>query len=158
MPGYNVLDSNLLATSENHIRKVFAMLKNQPERPILTGGLEARRIKGWIVDLLRESKTKRFYCAYDCDSDLEPLVYAGQLLRDGGISKKSQTARCYVLIGYPGDTMDNAEKRLRQAWVAGFFPFSMLYRNEQGIVNADWAKMQRCWTRPHIVHSMLKVT
>ena len=30
--GHNVLDSNLLACSENHIRAVFAMLKRQKER------------------------------------------------------------------------------------------------------------------------------
>ena len=153
--GFNVLDDNLLACSENHIRAVFAMLKAQPEKPIFSGGLEAKRIRPWHVELLRESKTRRFYCAYDTPDDYEALVHAGKLLRDGGISKASHTARAYVLIGFPGDTMDSAEKRLRDAWAAGFFPYAMLYRNEMGTVFEDWRKLQRLWTRPQIIGSML---
>jgi len=154
--GHIVLDDNLLGCSENHIRAVFDMLKKQTEKPVFTGGLEAKLLKPWHVDLLREVKTKRFYCAYDTKDDYEPLVNAGKLLRDGGITQKSQTARCYVLIGYPGDTFEKAEKRLRDSWQAGFLPFAMQYRNEQGEVLPDWAKFQRLWARPHIVYSKLK--
>lgn len=154
--GYNVLDDNLLACSESHIRAVFDMLKNQSEKPIFTGGLEAKLLREWHVDLLRSVKTKRLYCAYDTPGDLEYLYHAGHLLRGGGITKASHTARCYVLIGYPDDTLDNAEKRLREAWAAGFFPYAMLYRNEKGKVSDDWKKFQRVWARPQIVYSMLK--
>ena len=119
--GFNIVDDNLLACSENHIRAVFAMLKAQPEKPIFTGGLEAKLLKPWHVDLLREVKTKRFYCAYDTADDLEPLIQAGKLLREGGFTQSSHTARCYVLISYPGDSLTNAEKRLREAWAGGFF-------------------------------------
>ena len=63
---------------------------------------------------------------------------------------------CYVLIGYPGDTMENAEKRLRDAWAAGFLPYAMLYRDETGIVNQDWKQFQRLWVRPQIIISRLK--
>jgi len=42
--GNNILDDNLLACSEDHIRAVFTMLERQKERPLLTGGLEARLI------------------------------------------------------------------------------------------------------------------
>lgn len=47
--GHNVCDSNILACSEKHIRGVFAMLKNQPERPIFTGGLEKKLLRSWHV-------------------------------------------------------------------------------------------------------------
>ena len=154
--GHNVLDDNLLACSESHIRAVFAMLKSQLKNPIFTGGLEAKRLREWHVSLLREVKTKRLYYAYDTPDDLEYLVHAGKLLRDGGITKASHTARCYVLIGYDGDTLTNAEKRLREAWAAGFFPHAMLYRDETGIVSDDWRKFARLWARPHIVWAMLK--
>jgi hypothetical protein len=154
--GHNVVDDNLLACSELHIRAVFAMLKRQIEKPIFTGGLEAKMLKPWHVDLLRESKTKRFYCAYDTPDDYEPLVDAGRLLREGGITQASQKARCYVLIGYGGDTMENAEKRLRQAWAAGFLPYAMLYRNKQGDVSEDWRRFQRLWARPQITTQLLK--
>ena len=132
------------------------MLKRQPEKPIFTGGLEARLLKPWHVDLLRESKTRRMYFAYDAPGDLEPLIEAGKLLRDGGITKSSNRAKCYVLIGYDGDTMDAAEKRLRETWEAGFVPYAMLYRNEKGEVQQDWKQFQRIWVRPEIVMSRLK--
>jgi len=154
--GHKILDDNFLACSEKHIREVFTMLKNQPEKPIFTGGLEAKLLLPWHVQLFRETKTKRLYCAYDTADDYEHLVHAGKLLRDGGITQKSQTARCYVLIGYPGDTFDAAEKRLRDTWRAGFLPFAMLFRDEQGEVKPDWAVFQRLWARPHIVYSKLK--
>lgn len=154
--GHNVLDDNLLAASDNHIRAVFSMLAEQSEKPIFTGGLEAKLLREWHVDLLRSVKTKRLYCAYDTPDDLEYLYHAGKLLRGGGITKASHTARCYVLIGYPDDTLDNAEKRLREAWAAGFFPYAMLFRNEKGEVSDDWRKFQRVWARPQIVYSMLK--
>lgn len=43
--GYNVLDDNLLACSEKHIHDVFDMLKRQKEKPIFTGGIEAKILK-----------------------------------------------------------------------------------------------------------------
>jgi hypothetical protein len=96
------------------------------------------------------------YFAYDTPDDYEPLVDAGRLLRDGGISKASHSARCYVLLGYPGDTFTGAEKRLREAWAAGFFPFAMLYRNTQGETNREWSRFQRQWVRPQIIAQQLK--
>jgi hypothetical protein len=154
--GFNILDDNLLACSEEHIRQVFEMLKRQVEKPVFTGGLEARLLQPWHVELLRESKTRRMYFAYDDKDSYEPLVHAGKLLRDGGFTQSSHTARCYVLIGYDDDTMDNAEKRLRQAWAAGFFPFAMLYRDEAGAVREDWRQFQRLWARPQIINEKLK--
>ena len=154
--GYNILDDNLLACSEGHIREVFAMLNRQTERPIFSGGLEARLLKAWHVDLLRAAKTSRMYFAYDTADDFDPLVYAGRLLRDGGITRASHRACCYVLIGYRGDTMEAAEKRLRDTWRAGFFPYAMLYRDKAGEVNEEWKKFQRLWVRPQIVMSQLK--
>ena len=154
--GYNILDDNLLACSDSHIREVFTMLKRQPEKPAFTGGLEARLLKPYHVELLREVKTRRMYFAYDTADDYEPLIYAGRLLREGGITKASHTAKCYVLIGYHDDTFGKAEKRLREAWAAGFFPFAMLYRENNGEVNPEWNRFQRLWARPQIVARQLQ--
>lgn len=156
--GYNVLDDNLLACSEGHIRAVFDMLTQQKENPVFTGGLEARLLKPWHVELLQKAKTKRMYFAYDTPDDLEPLQQAGRLLRDGGITRASHRAACYVLIGYRGDTMEAAEQRLRDAWAAGFLPYAMLYRDEAGETDAGWRKFQRIWVRPEIVVSRMKGT
>jgi len=155
--GYNVLDSNLLACSEGHIKAVFDMLSHQAERPIFSGGLDTRLLREWHVELLRQVRTERMYFAYDCDDDLEPLIQAGRLLRNGGIKDSSgHKLKCYVLIGYDGDTFEKAEKRLIDTWRAGFFPYSMLYRNESGETAGDWRKFQRTWTRPQIVYHKLK--
>lgn len=96
------------------------------------------------------------YFAYDTPDDYEPLVAAGQLLQNGGISKASHRAVCYVLIGYSGDTMEKAEKRLLDTWAAGFLPFAMLYRDKDGNTDSEWSKFQRIWVRPEIICSRLK--
>ena len=155
--GWNVLDDNFLACSDGHIKAVFDMLSRQPERPVFSGGLDSRLLREWHVDLLREAKTLRMYFAYDSADDLEPLANAGRLLRNGGIKDSSgHKLKCYVLIGYPGDNMVEAEKRLLNTWKAGFWPYAMLYRNEKGETDGDWRKFQRTWTRPQIVYHKLK--
>lgn len=154
--GWNVLDDNLLACSEHHIRAVFDMLKRQPQRPEFTGGLEAKILKPWHCDLLRESKTRRMYFAYDTPDDLEPLMEAGKMLRSAGFTFASHALCCYCLIGYPNDTFDKAERRLTDTIQAGFMPYAMLYRDKDGHVNTDWKKFQREWLRPAIVSTKIK--
>jgi hypothetical protein len=149
--GFNVLDDNLLACSDGHIREVFAMLGRQKERPLFTGGLEARRLRPWHAALLAEARAERIYFAYDTADDLEPLIAAGKLLREAGIARLSGRARCYVLIGYRGDTLGAAERRLREACRAGFFPFAMLYRDEGGETERAWRKFQSEWALPAMV-------
>ena len=154
--GWNLLDDNLLACSDGHIRSVFAMLQRQPVRPIFTGGLEARLLRAWHVELLREAKAQRMYFAYDTPDDYEPLVQAGKYLSEAGFPKDNHIARCYVLIGYKNDSFEKAENRLRQAWDAGFFPFAMLYHDKHGKCDLAWKQFQREWARPKIVATKLK--
>lgn len=149
--GWNILDNNLLQCSEGHIRGVFEMLKRQPEKPLFTGGLEAKMLQPWHCDLLRESKAKRMYFAYDTPDDYEPLVQAGKMLIEAGIRPQSHVLSCYNLIGYHGDTFEAAEKRMMQTIQAGFMPYAMLYRDAKGEVDRDWHKFQREWLRPALV-------
>ena len=149
--GWDVLDNNLLQCSEEHIRAVFEMLKRQPVRPKFTGGLEAKELKPWHCDLLREAKAQRMYFAYDTPDDYEPLVSAGKMLRDAGITPQSHVASCYNLIGYKGDTFEKAQKRLEDTINAGFMPYAMLYRDNSGNVDKQWQRFQREWLRPAIV-------
>jgi hypothetical protein len=149
--GWNILDDNLLACSEQHIRDVFAMLDRQKHRPVFTGGLEAKILKPWHVDLLRGARTERLYMAYDTPDDFEPLVEAGKMLRAGGFTAASHVASAYVLVGYRGDTFEKAEKRLIETIEAGFQPYAMLFRNENGVIDDAWKPFQREWCRPIIV-------
>lgn len=153
--GWNVIDDNLLACSERHIRAVFAMLKRQDHRAEFTGGLEAARLKSWHVDLLADLKPNRMYFAYDSDDDLEPLIRAGQMLQEAGFTTTSHRLCCYVLIGFRDDTFEDAEARLNLAKAAGFFPFAMLYRDREGKRSPEWVTFQRRWARPQIVGANL---
>jgi hypothetical protein len=154
MDGHNILDDNILACSEQHIRVVFAMLKRQPERAQCTGGLEAARLKPWHVDLLMDLHPKQIFFAYDEPRDLEPLIKASQMLLEAGFNR--QVLRCYVLIGHPTDSFDCAELRLRQTVDLGFFPMAMLWRDEKGERDHKWMRFQKTWARPAAIHGHLK--
>jgi len=149
--GWNVLDDNLLACSEAHIREVFSMLKRQPHPAKFTGGLEARILKPWHADGLRELKPSRMYFAYDTPDDYEPLLDAGRMMREEGHTVASHTMCCYCLIGFPGDTFSRAEKRLFDTIKAGFMPYAMLFRDDTGKRDPEWMKFQREWLRERIV-------
>lgn len=153
--GWNILDDNFLACSDDHINKVFEMLKRQDRQPEFTGGLEAKILKPWHVKKLHDVKTKRMYFAYDTPDDYEPLVYAGRMLLDAGFKVSSHTACCYVLIGYKGDNFEKAEKRLTDTIKAGFMPYAMLYKDKDGIVDETWSRYQREWLNPFIVASKM---
>ncbi len=84
--GWNVLDDNLLACSEAHIRAVFDMLRRQDRAPQFTGGLEAKLMRPWIAGELRKLKPKQLFFAYDTPDDLEPLRMAGKMMLDAGFT------------------------------------------------------------------------
>jgi hypothetical protein len=152
--GANVLDDNLLACSESHIREVFAML-NRQKRGIIqfTGGLEAARLKPWHVELLKALRPKQMFFAFDAPDDLPALEEAARLFRLAEYGTRNNL-RCYVLIGYPGDTFLNAEYRLKTVMRMGFCPMAMLYRNERGEIPAvEWRRFQRMWARPAVIYS-----
>jgi hypothetical protein len=149
--GWNILDDNILACSEPHIRAVFAMLKRQKRKPEFTGGLEAARLKPWIATELKALKCKQLFFAYDTPSDLEPLIEAGKMMLGAGFTTASHALRCYVLCGWRGDTFDKADLRMRQAQRAGFMPMAMVMRDERGVKAPGWQTFQKQWARPAII-------
>lgn len=148
--GFNVLDDNLLACSEAHIRAVFAMLRRQREPAQFTGGLEAQRLREWHIDELERTRVKELFLAYDEANDYEPLVTAAVMLQQI-YTPESHKVRAYVLCGYPRDTQAAAEERMRQVLSLGVFPMAMLWRDKDGKADASWRRFQRIWARPHIV-------
>jgi hypothetical protein len=148
--GYNIVDDNLLVCSDQHIKAVFEMLKRQKQPIEFTGGLEAKLLKLWHVDLLTTIRLKQLFCAYDTPDDLEPLIEAGKMLKKANITYENRKARCYVLLGYQGDTFEKALLRIKQTLQAGFFPFAMLWRNEKGEYKKEWKQFQREWANPTI--------
>jgi hypothetical protein len=154
--GWNVLDDNLLACSDKHIQNVFAMLARQKQRPLLTGGLEAARLKLWHVQALKKIKAKRLFFAYDGPEDREPLFEAGNMLLSNGFTRESHALRAYVLIGYQHDTLEKAEHRLHETMEAGFMPMAMLYRDKTGDREDTWRRFAGQWSRPAIISKTYK--
>jgi len=153
MDGWNILDDNLLACSDDHIRAVFAMLGKQKRKPEFTGGLEAKRLKFWHVFELRRLRAKQLFFAYDTPDDYEPLVEAGKLLLAGGFTEASHALRCYVLCGFKGDTFEKAGERMAQTIKAGFTPMAMVYADQKtGVKDQKWSAWGRTWIRPAIIH------
>ena len=155
--GWNVQDDNLLACSREHILAVFSMLKRQPVRAEFTGGLEAARLEAWQAELLFGLKPAQMFFAYDTPSDWEPLRSAAELLCHAGFRKDARSqCRAYVLVGYPKDTMEAADTRLRRTWDLGFLPMAMLYRDDEGKYDLSWRRFQRLWARPALMRTRMK--
>jgi hypothetical protein len=151
--GWNILDDNFLACSETHIRSVFAMLNHQKRGfTQFTGGLEAARLKIWHVELLKELRPKQIFFAFDTPDDLSALEEAARLFKAAEYGTRNNL-RCYVLIGYPGDSIHNAEHRLKTVMCMGFCPMAMLYRNDSGATTLEWRRFQRIWARPAMIFS-----
>ncbi|HKE44564.1 MAG TPA: hypothetical protein VKB41_08500 [Steroidobacteraceae bacterium] len=157
--GWNILDDNLLACPEDHVRAVFAMLRRQ-QRPVeFTGGLEALSLQDYQVELLASLRPQpTMFWAYDPGDAFETLESAARRLIAAGLSTRGHRLRCYVLIGYPLDTFEAAEARLRQMLSIGFTPMAMLWRPElpsqqKHAPNARWRAFQREWARPAIIHT-----
>ena len=155
--GWNVLDDNLLACSDAHINAVFEMLSKQPEKAQFTGGLEAKILKDWHIDLLYNLKPQRVFFAYDTEGDYEPLLVAAKKIFVAGfLSKASNNIRCFVLMGFKGDTFDDAERRLRAVLRTGIFPMAMVWRGKDGYRDPAWIKFAWPWSRPASINAMKK--
>jgi len=156
--GYNILDSNLLACSEVHIRRVFHMLREQRQPAQFTGGFEAARLERWHIGELLDTRFTNVFFAYDTPNDYEPLRDAARELFEAEIigKGKKHKIKCYVLVGYPRDTFEKAEARLISVIKLGIMPMAMLYRDLMGKVTEDWRGFQREWASPIIVGYKMK--
>lgn len=157
--GWNVLDDNLLACPREHVEAVFAMLRRQKRRVEFTGGLEALSLQDYQVDLLASLSPKpTMFWAYDPGDAFETLESAARRLLSAGFTRESHRLRCYVLIGYPKDTLALAEKRLGDMVRIGFTPMAMLWQPEEPSQERyrpgpEWKAFQRRWVRPAIIHA-----
>lgn len=157
--GWNILDDNLLACHEPHVRAVFAMLARQGRRIEFTGGLEAAALQDYQVGLLADMKPRpNCFFAYDPGDPFETLKNAADRLLAAGFTACSHRLRTYVLIGFPKDTFAAATERLESMVRIGFTPHAMLWDPETPSAEKyrpkpEWKRFQRQWTRPAIIHS-----
>ena len=157
--GWNVLDDNLLACPRQHVEAVFDMLQRQKRAVAFTGGLEALSLKDWHVNLLAKLKPRpTCFFAYDPGDDFGVLADVAWKMHGAGFTAASHRLRCYVLVGYPRDTLIDASDRLEAIKSLGFTPMAMLYRpsgkaEELHAPDMSWRQFQRRWARPAIIHS-----
>lgn len=162
--GWNILDDNLLACPEDHFRAVISMLSRQDHRAELTGGLQASRLQDFHVDLFASLKPRPIcFFAYDdpdkCKkSPHEAMRVAGEKMLAAGFTAASHRLRTFVFVGFPQDTFDKAEKRLKEMLTIGFTPYAMLWQPETPAAEKwrptpQWKKFARRWDRPAIIHS-----
>ena len=155
--GWIVQDNNLLACSRTHIEGVFTMLTTmltkQRKRPRFTGGLEAARLEDWHVEKLAELRPETIWLAYDTPDDWEPLIQAADKLKRVELIGRNHVSRCYVLVGFKGDTFEAAQKRLESVIGLGLMPMAMLFDHAQRHTHdrQQWIKFAREWANPWIV-------
>ena len=119
------MDDNFLACSKQHIIAVFDMLKRQKQIPEFRADIEAKLLQPWHINLFQQIKPEQIFFAYDTPDDRPPLEHAAKIFRDARYGNRN-ILRCFVLIGYPGDSFDFASKRLETVKALGFCPMAML--------------------------------
>jgi hypothetical protein len=154
-PGWIIQDNNILATPREHQEKVYKMLRSVGRRATFLGGIDARLVDSWVVEELRNVSIRRLYLSADTKGSLTWLSKAVENLQDFGRERLS----CYVLIGFNGETIEEAEERLKAVWSIGCFPYAMLYQPPDRHIEygRDWNKLAKEWIRPQIIRArMLK--
>jgi len=154
--GWNILDDNILATSKEHFSKVCDMLKKQKNRAEFTGGFEAKILSEWHIEKLKQLRIERIYFAYDTPDDYKYLQVAAEMMRDMGFRLGAHRMRCYVLVGAKKDTIEKAQKRLIDVVRLGYFPMSMLYKNNDGDADGSWVKFNTKWANPYTINAKIK--
>ena len=152
-PGHIIQDNNLLMAPKAHIEQVFAMLKTQRRAAVFAGGLDATLLTDWVAGELRGLRIEQLFLACDTAGAIKPLRKA--------LAKLSflprDKLRCYVLIGYGHETVDQARERLEEVWEAGAMPFAQLYQSPSPYMNYSptWKTLARTWSRPAAMKAMM---
>lgn len=143
--GWILQDNNILACSFSHVQSVFEMLQRQPEPISFHGGLDAEFLTEAHIPLFESIRFSELWFACDYVGAVKHIEKAGELFSSLHRNKK----RCYVLIGFDGESIKQAEKRLIKVWDLGFLPFAMLYQGDDKIeYSQDFKKLAKTFCRP----------
>ena len=151
--GWIVQDNNFLACSMGHIKTVIEMLKRQKHPAEFKGGLDATLLTGLHRSLFDEIRIKEMWFACDSPAGIKPLERAAKIL--DGIPQYKRY--CYTMIGYNGEPLANAERRLEQVYNLGFLPFAQLFQTEKRReYPQEWKTLARTWSRPAAFKTHMK--
>lgn len=143
--GHILQDNNILACSRPHQQSVFEMLQRQKKPINFAGGLDPEYLNSWHIQQFGNLKIKQFFFSCDYPGAEKYLEKVVDLTSNYPTWKK----RCYVLIGFNGEDIIQAEKRLNHVYEMGFLPFAQLYQNEnKRSWTPGWDKLHRKWCRP----------
>ncbi|KKM72417.1 hypothetical protein LCGC14_1420750 [marine sediment metagenome] len=144
--GNIIQDNNLLACPRAHISAVFEMLKRQRRSAIFAGGLDASLVDDWVAQEMAGLRIGSVFLAADTRAAVAPLREATRRL--SFLSRRK--LRCYVLIGFGGESIAAARERLEAVWEAGCLPFAQLYQppDQHIYYDAAWRALAREWSRP----------
>lgn len=149
--GWIVQDNNLLACSRPHIEAVFEMLRRQRHAATFSGGIDTKYLEPWHADLFNSVRVREVWLACDTEKGIPLLERAAGILGDLPINKR----RCYVLMGFRGETIQDAERRVEAVYRAGFLPFAQLYRDVVPTAwSIEWRALARKWSRPAAYRSV----
>lgn len=150
--GHIVQDNNLLATSDEHQAQVLTMLKAENKAIKYSGGLDPRLWRVKHRAFLEDVKLKEAWFACDSDNMIRILDQVRQTIKS--ISRLK--LRCYVLVGFNGETIKAAEQRIRAVYNLGFDPFAQFYKGpgEQD-KTSDWMAFCRTWSRPAAYRTLM---
>ena len=144
-PGNVVQDNNLLQCNHSHINKVIDMLRTQ-HQICFAGGLDSRLLTDSFIDDLRSLSIRHLFFACDTKESIRPLANITSKL---SIFNRNQL-RCYVLIGFNGEPISEAQERLQTIFDLGFLPFAQLYQPPSHYIqySHEWRSLARTWSRP----------
>jgi len=110
-----------------------------------SGGLEARLITDEIAGDLRSLRIKQIFVACDSKGALKLLQEAVKRLQ-----MPIRKVRCYVLIGFNGESLSDARERLEDVYHTGALPFAQLYQppDKWIVYPKKWRDLARTFCRP----------
>lgn len=150
--GNIVQDNNLLQCSRAHITNVFEMLRTQ--RAVqFAGGLDPRLVTDQVAEDLRGLRIRQLFLSCDTEPMVKPLATAVKRL---GLPRDK--LRCYVLIGFNGESLDKAEERLRATYDLGCLPFAQLYQppGDRITYPREWRELTWVWSRPAAIMAEMR--
>lgn len=151
--GHIIQDNNLLACSKKHVKAVFSMLQTVDLPVKFPGGLDHRLFNEEHAAMIKDINLGEAWFSCDTEETLPGIERCAKLLK--GIDRRKR--RCYVLCGFKGQTLEEAEKRVRRVYSLGMDPFAMFYVGKGGQKKTkDWACFCRTWTRAAAYRTLMK--
>lgn len=101
-------------------RSVFDMLRAQDRNIFFNGGLDKHFLKAWHREMFDSISIGELWFACDTANDISHLERAARILEGIPIRKR----RCYTMIGYEGESLEESEERIKTVLSLGFMPFT----------------------------------